>query len=252
MFASFNPFNKAVILRINETRDLGEATQFAFYDRMKTYLASPPEGLSTNEKHIKRYTVANACGVIFTTNYKENGLYLPANDRRHFVAWSERKPADFAPGYWAGIWDWSADGGFGHVGAFLRGLDLSGFEAKAPPQKTAAFWAIANANRATEETELGDVLDQMGRPAAVTLEQIMAQELPFELGNWLRDRKNRRIIAKHLRESGYDYVANPDAESGLWIIKRKRQTVYARDDLSLGERQDAARRLTEGNTRKGA
>ena len=37
----------------------------------------------------KEYNVLNLSGVIITTNHKTDGIYLPADDRRHFVAWSE-------------------------------------------------------------------------------------------------------------------------------------------------------------------
>jgi hypothetical protein len=37
--------------------------------------------------------VFNCLGFIITTNYKTDGIYLPADDRRHYVAWSHRKGA---------------------------------------------------------------------------------------------------------------------------------------------------------------
>ena len=91
ILGTFNPFVKSVILRVNEVRDLGEVNRFAFYDRMKAYTASPPEVLQVNEKHLRQYYAFNFRGVILTTNHKTDGIYLPADDRRHFVAWSERK-----------------------------------------------------------------------------------------------------------------------------------------------------------------
>ena len=39
----------------------------------------------------------NVCGVIITTNYKTNGIYLPAEDRRHYVAWSNLNERRFSP-----------------------------------------------------------------------------------------------------------------------------------------------------------
>lgn len=43
MFASFNRFQRSVILRISEGRDLGDVDRFKLYDRMKTVIAAPPE-----------------------------------------------------------------------------------------------------------------------------------------------------------------------------------------------------------------
>jgi DNA polymerase I-like protein with 3'-5' exonuclease and polymerase domains len=247
MSEQFNPHNEAVVLRVNEMRDLGETSQYAFYNHMKQYLAAPPETLHTNEKHMKKYYVPNVCGVVYTLNDKENGMYLPSDDRRHYVGWSEREKEEFPDGYFDEIWDWYANGGFGHVAAYLRQYDLSKFHPKKPPDRTPAFWDIVNANRATEETDLQDVLDFMQRPAAVTIAQVLAcPNLSFELGEWLRDRKNRRVVPKHFRESGYPVVHNPDRKDGLWVINGRRQAVYAQAELSQRDRLNAARQLTDG------
>jgi hypothetical protein len=246
MFESFNPHNRAVILRVNEMRDLGEASQYAFYNHMKQYLAAPPETLRTNEKYIKQYYLPNVCGVVLTLNDKEIGMYLPPDDRRHYVAWSDHKKEDFPAEYWDRIWDWYADGGFGHVAAYLRQCDLSQFHPKKPRNLTPAFWDIANANRATEETDLQGVLDFMGRPAAVTIDQVLTcSNTSFELGEWLRDRKNRRVVPKYFRECNYTVVHNPDRKGGQWVINGNPRTVYAQKELSPRERLDAARQLTE-------
>jgi hypothetical protein len=77
--------------------------------------------------------------VIITTNHKADGFYLPPDDRRHFVAWSDLTKDDFADGYWNAIWDYYARGGYCHVAAYLSELDISSFDPKAPPPKTPAF-----------------------------------------------------------------------------------------------------------------
>jgi DNA polymerase I-like protein with 3'-5' exonuclease and polymerase domains len=244
MFETYSPYNRAVILRVNEMRDLGEMSQYSFYSHMKQYLASPPETLLTKEKYIKHYYLPNVCGVVFTLNDKETGMYLPPDDRRHYVAWSDRRQEEFPVEFWQKIWDWYDDGGFAHVAAYLRQYDLSKFRPKAPPLKTSAFWDIASANRATEETALQDALDFLERPAAVTIEQVLTYP-NHELGEWFRDRKNRRVFPKHFRECGYVVVHNPDRDTGLWVINGQRQTVYAREELSPRDRLDAARQLTK-------
>ena len=58
------------------------------------------------------------------------------------------------------------------VAAYLASLDISAFDAKAPPPTTAAFWEIVDANRAPEDAELADALDAMGWPDATTLEKV--------------------------------------------------------------------------------
>jgi hypothetical protein len=75
------------------------------------------------------------------------------------------------------------------VAAYLAGLDLGGFDPKAPPPKTQAFWEIVDASRAPEDDEMQDAIDRLGAPDALTLSQIIDQADPdFVL--FLRDRKN--------------------------------------------------------------
>ena len=181
-------------------------------------------------------------GVIITTNYKSNGIYLPADDRRHFVAWSDKTKDDFAPAYWNRLWAWYRDGGIEHVTAYLHALDLSDFDAKAPPPKTAAFWEIVDANRAPEDAELADVLDRLGNPDATTLDQL-ASSAGEDFANWLRDRRNRRIVPHRLDTADYTPVRNPDATDGLWKMRGRRQSIYARKNLSIRDRISAARDL---------
>jgi Bifunctional DNA primase/polymerase, N-terminal len=92
----FNSFLKAVILRISEAKDLGETDRFKFYEHMKTYIAAPPDVLRCDEKNLREHAIINCCGVAYTTNYKAEGIYLPADDRRHYVAWSSFKKEDFS------------------------------------------------------------------------------------------------------------------------------------------------------------
>jgi hypothetical protein len=158
----FNGFLKAVVLRISEARDLGDVDRFKFYDHMKAYTAAPPDVLRVNEKNLREHAVLNCVGAIITSNYKTDGIYLPADDRRHYVAWSGLTKEDFAQVYWKDIWGWyHKEGGLGHVAAYLAELDISAFEPKAPPPKTPAFWDIVDANRAPEDFGLADALDRI-------------------------------------------------------------------------------------------
>jgi Family of unknown function (DUF5906) len=99
MLGRFNGFLKSVILRISEVRDLGEFDRFKFYEHMKPYEAAPPDMLRVDEKNIREYSILNCTGVISTTNYKAGGIYLPADDRRHYVGWSDSKAQDFTKKY---------------------------------------------------------------------------------------------------------------------------------------------------------
>lgn len=247
MLGRFNGWAKAVVVRVNEARDLGDVDRFAFYDHSKTYIAAPPDVIRVDEKHLREHYVANVCGVIITTNHKTDGLYLPADDRRHFVAWSEAKREEFEEGYWRALYAWYENGGIGHVVAHLRSLDLGFFDPKAPPRKTAAFWAVVQSGEAPESGELRDVLDECGNPEALTLLDLIqaAENLKlYDLSAELKERKNRRALPHKLERVGYAPVRNPDAEDGLFKVGGKRQTVYAQRALLVSSQIRAARAVS--------
>jgi hypothetical protein len=254
VMGDYNDFMRSVVLRISEARDLGEVNRFAFYEHSKTLLATPPDVVRVNAKYIPQHYVLNRCGTIFTTNNKTDCLYLPADDRRHYVAWSDLKKEHFPDGYWLDFYDWYQNqNGFEHVTAFLAERDISEFDAKAPPKKTAAFWAVVDAGVPTEQSELADVIDEIAAGNDLTKKppkNVDALSLSiindYAIGQffeWLQDRKNRRSMPRRFEKCGYTPVRNPDAEDGLWVIKRKRQVIYARSQLSAREQFTAAQTL---------
>jgi hypothetical protein len=200
--------------------------------------------LRVDEKNLREHYISNCCGVIITTNYKTDGIYLPADDRRHFIAWSPRTKRDFDAGYWNKLYGYYAGGGNAHVAAYLAELNLSDFDPKAPPLKTPAFWDIVDANRSPEDAELADVLDKMERPKVTTLIQI-TNNATGEFGVFISDRKNRRAIPHRLEKCKYMPVRNANADDGLWKINGKRQVVYAKSDLSVREQLAAVNELLE-------
>ncbi len=248
LLGRFNGFLKSVILRVSEARDLGNVDRFQFYDHMKTYIASPPDVLRIDEKHLREYYALNCCGVVITTNHKTDGIYLPPDDRRHYVAWSDSTKEDFDSKYWTDIWRWYEAEGFAHVAAFLADINISAFDAKAPPPKTTAFWEIADANRSPEDAELADAIDALHNPDVLTLDKIKAAPgIGSEFLTWINDRKNRRAVPHRLEGGGYVPIRNTSAKDGLWKINgASRVTIYAKKTLSLSERLSAATALTRG------
>jgi hypothetical protein len=239
----FNGYLKSVILRVNEARDLGDVNRYQFYDHLKAYIAAPPDVLRVDEKNLREHSIFNCTGVILTTNHKTTGIYLPAEDRRHYVAWSERKKEDFDDQYWNNLWRWyEKEQGYNHVAAYLAELDVTSFDPKAPPTKTNAFWDIVDANHAPEDAELADVLDEMGRPPAVTIWRIISNA-NGSFREYLEDRKNLKSIPHRLVQCGYSKIRNPDEEKGRWFIQGRRQVIYAQSTLSVSEQIQAAKRL---------
>jgi hypothetical protein len=241
----FNGFLKAVILRISEARDLGEYDRYKFYDHAKVYTAAPPDVLRIDEKNLREHYIPNCCGVIITTNHKTDGIYLPDDDRRHYVVWSEFTKEDFPTEYWQSLWGWYEHGGYEHVAAFLNETDISDFDPKAPPPKTDAFLAIVDAGRAPEDAELADVLDDLGNPDAVTLDEVI-EKAGGDFQEWLRDRRNRRQIPHRLEACGYVKVRNEAVEDGMFHFNGRRRAIYVRAKLTRKQRKVVVQELLRG------
>jgi Family of unknown function (DUF5906) len=246
LLGRFNGFVKSVLLCVNEVHDLGDVDRYALYERLKAYTTVPPDVIRVDEKHLREYAVLNVCGVVLTSNYKTAGLYLPAADRRHYIAWSDVTKADFRESYWRDIYAWYAKEGCRHVAAYLAQLDISDFNPKAPPHKTDAFWEIVQSNQAPENTELTDALAALGNPDVVTI-QMVVDALPDtnEFRYWLKDRKNSRQIPYRFEEVGYVAVRNPYEGEGRWKIGKNSHVIYARKNLSRRDAIIVARKCIE-------
>jgi hypothetical protein len=241
----FNGFVKSVILRISEARDRGEAAdQFEFYEATKVFIAAPPDVIRCDEKNLKEHMVPNVMGVVLTTNNRD-ALWLPADDRRHFVAWSDCTKEDFDDAYWNRLWGWLQADGYGIVADYLANYDLRDFNPKAPPPKTDAFWAMVDIGRPPEDAEMADAIDALRKPDAVTLGMVLSLPVvPLAFKEWLRDRRNARKIRHRFEGADYVAVRNPVPADGLWVVAGKRQAVYAKRTLSLKDQIEAANRLT--------
>jgi len=257
LFKDFNEYHRTVLLRINELHDLGnEANMYTLYERLKAVLAAPPETVRINDKNIPAHYIPNVCKVVMTTNHPESGVYLPAECRRTYVARSPLTEPP-SPDYFERLYEWLAADGARHVAAYLRELDISAFDAAAPPVKTTAFWAIVNANRSTGESSLGDVLIRMGEPEIVTTSdlELGAREAgEHELGEWLRDPKHRRHIPSTLNRLGYTVIPNPNAGDGRWLMHSRRITIYrsvktdsARALIAIAERMEKEDKAIKNN-----
>lgn len=256
MDPKFNPFLQSIVCRINEANDLGDDDKFTFYNRRKTWMTTPPNTLTVTDKNVKAHPVVNVVGVIISTN-DLSGLYMPPENRRDYVAWSERKAKEFTPEYFTGIHEWYAKGGTNNVAAYLRSVDLSEFDPKAPPPKTPAFWEIANASQSTEDDLLNDLLDEFNspmnkdRPVVVTIAQLAAVANDESTGgryddlfDLLTDKRQRKSLGHRLAKCGYPGLNNEaNATDGRWFVAGHRVPIYGNREVPLKERLDAAAEL---------
>ena len=213
----FNGFLKWCILRVSEARDLGEVNRYAFYEHMKAYTAAPPEVLRCDEKNLREHRILNVCGVVYTSNHKTDGIYLTADDRRHYVAWSELRKEDFTKDYWIKFILGTRTVVTG-TSPPIWPISISAISTlRQQPPQTAAFWAIVDAGRAPEDAELADAIDELAAETgqevkALTLDDIRQANDNHDFGEWLIDRKNRRQIPHRLEACGYVQVRNNTAE----------------------------------------
>jgi hypothetical protein len=248
---NFNDYMRTVMLVINELRDDGSISQYALYEKCKTLIAAPPDIVSINSKYLRPYKVPNVCGVVMTTNYLQTGLYLPASDRRHLVCWSDEPAIAAGDGRLADMWKWLEGGGHDEVAEYLRTHDISGFDPKAPPRKTAAFDEVAVASGSPEERALGDKVEKLGSPTIVRINDLKSKaDDAFTdsdaagLDDFLTSHKYRRAAAEALGRAGYKAVPNPSRQDGRWIIGGKPETVYGRKGMGVEELRALARKLS--------
>ncbi len=222
----FNPWAQSVVLRISEAKDLGEMDRYAFYDTTKTIIASPPETTVVNPKLVKPYIIPNLTGVIITTNYEMHGMYLPADDRRHFVVWTDIERTAFEDDHWRRIWGWYDVGGYEIIMGFLGARDLSRFNPKAPPVQTDAFLRIVEGYRPSEEGEIETAIEALKMPVVLTWGDVV-DKIPYPASEHYDDRKIRKQIPGWLKMCGYRLLMNPgEKKRGRWLIAGAQVAVY--------------------------
>ena len=249
LISNYSNFVKTVVLHVSEIKDTanddGERIdRFALYDHLKDFAAAPPDVLYYVDKYQRGFYVTNCLGLVFTTNYSRDSLYIPPGDRRFFVAWTEFDGrANFSKAYWTELWNWyQNEGGFEHVAAYLRTLDVSDFDPKAPPPETEAHRDIVESYQSAELDELADALDALKRPDAVTTAQLVLQDINLV---WMIDHRYGRRVAYRMEENDYT-ACRAKQNNGRWIINGKRHVIYVRVELSPEQRRSAAAALVAG------
>lgn len=255
MDPKFNPHLESLMCRISEADELGDDDKFSFYRRRKTWAVAPPYTITVTDKHVKGHPVVNVTLPVISLNDKF-ALFIDRYDRRDYLAWSESKQADFTPEYFTALHKWYDEGGVENVIAYLRAQDLSAFNPKAPPPKTAAWQAVVNADQSTQTTELDDLIDYINepwsdeRPAVFTVrELIRIASRPGAQGRFddalemLEDNRQAKAMSHKLNRAGYQPVTNDAAKDGLWRVAGKRVVIYGRTDLPMKARLDAAAKL---------
>ena len=101
-----------------------------------------------------------------------------------------------------------------------------------------------DANRSPVDSQLADVLDELGNSGAVTLEQVF-YKADVKFADWLEDPKNQRAIPHRFGQCGYVSVRKEGRKDNLWRINGKRHVVYVLSGLSYREQLEAAENLVK-------
>jgi hypothetical protein len=143
------------------------------------------------------------------------------------------------------------------VAKHLRELDLSGFDPKAPPPKTQAFWEIVDSQRTAEGGHMGDMIERLGKPAILTTSFIIEEARRAnltEFAAFLEDPKSRRKTSFELEDNGYQRLNNRADQRGRWSFPNGwkvggwllpsgwRGSVYRRKDLTDHDGFEAIRK----------
>jgi hypothetical protein len=166
-------------------------------DRMKPWIASPPERLRINGKYAVQYDIANLVAFFFMAN-REDALALDPDDRRFYVYWSVAKKK---PGrYYRELWTWLR----AHAGVVAHYLlhehQMSErFDPLAPPPMTDAKRHMIRANEPPLTQLLRQALEEGSPPLArelVTIDDIqrhllahtsLRDQTPHAIGRALKD-----------------------------------------------------------------
>lgn len=220
----FNPFVQSVMLVVNEVRPHNESHRASgFYNRMKPYLAAPPELLPMEMKQCHLVYVRNVMRVFLTTNDYQT-MYVPDEDRRLFIMHS------FLPSLWANneyfidIFDYFKNGGMDAVVNWLLNRDISQFRAGSPPPMTAGKLQVLGSTKMIRRSIINDAFEAMvgegEEPPVFFLSDLKKIELnsgaSFDDEGLLSAAFRHPSLIHKLQELGYEAHRPPEAKVWKW------------------------------------
>jgi hypothetical protein len=147
------------------------------YNKMKEWLASPPERLEVNRKHMNPYSIPNIQVWVFLTNH-EDAIALEDGDRRFWVHNCEIEVPE-SERYFGRLYDWLNAGGDAACVGWLLDRDVSKFNPCAPPPMTKAKRAMLDTAQPAPVRWLRDQFSDGGAFAArtvMTVGELLATE----------------------------------------------------------------------------
>jgi hypothetical protein len=231
-----NAYLRCRLLRISEAKDAKGEEKYLFYEQAKTIITSPPEYHSIQDKFIPRHQIPNVNNTIITTNYRSGGLYVPRDDRRYFIVFSDVLRDQLGAEYWRALDAWMAVAeNVEEIAAWLMVRDVSHFNPKAPPPRTAAWHEMAEGGQSGETNQLADLVEgfEVFTVAMLAEKASTMQGADVELGNFLRAGKNGTKINRMLNDLGWTKIKNQHDNRGRWLVSGSRVAIYGPDNLPM-------------------
>lgn len=235
LFSPYKPWLQTVMLVVDEVRpNKDEFHASSMYNILKPMIAAPPDTLPLNDKYMALRYVVNVMRIFITTN-DWMAMYIPAEDRRMFIMHSLRPQGWQPPEYFAKLFGWFEGSGETEVAAWLMKRDLSQFNPKAQPRKTAGWQAVANTWSEPEDA-LDAALNALGRPP-VLFGLELADAIFDDREDVARLLQSPRKIGFRMHKAGYTTIGCPTADRWRFEGKRRIQArlAFARQDLDPKE-----------------
>lgn len=128
-------------------------------NKLKVYLADPPEELLLRRLGASHVTQRNLIQLLIFTNHKE-AIHVSSDGDRYLCEWSDAEK--LSPEAYKKVYDWyNNDYGCEKVYGYLLSRDVSGFNPKAAAPKTEWLADIKDSNFSDMDHEVEDIVDQI-------------------------------------------------------------------------------------------
>lgn len=230
--SAFNAYLACTLLRVNEAADAQYQSRWILNEEMKNVIAGTPDHAIINGKYQLTQHVRLYCGVIVTTNHLLSSIHIPEDDRRYDVIECATKTEmgiendAVRANYFHKLWEWwyaDANAAAGHVAAWLRERDLTGFSPNTGQRKTAAHKAVVHSGMASDEW-CADALGQCSNKNLVSGSFIF--RIALIAGEDPKTVKPR--LPHAMKRLGYIVYDNPGANDGRHTINGKSHRIFVK------------------------
>lgn len=196
-------------------------------NRLKNYLATPPDRLRVNPKYGKQFEIPNLVAGVFFTNHFD-ALALERTDRRFFVVWTEVAPRD--EDYYRQLVEWLKAGGALLVAGWLLERDVSAFNPLGRAPSTEAKEDMRKAARSMLDEWIEDGIADELAPFATDL--VSAEEVWLAIPENAAGRNGkptRQRLGRILRLAGTRALTRLRLDDGerATLLSVRRHDMYA-------------------------